>query len=229
MRLSVGCIETHRNHLPKSASSPSIFTLSLMAVQLRTRLEQIIGQPVSPAVVFNHPSVKALSEFVVAQVEARLGDPAKGEGAGSDQGSPVTSGSTGAEPGSKALPTEEGAGSEVRQLLDAEAACRLAVYLHGAAGDLAEADEGELSMTAADLADHLGDAVRSVGIEGVAQAGGAQDEADGEKQGEKHSEKHGEKHGEAPDQKRTIVQEITRTTVRNSIHIPPGDQTYSKE
>ena len=28
------------------------------------------------------------------------------------------------------------------QLLDAEAACRLAVYLHGAAGDLAEADEG---------------------------------------------------------------------------------------
>jgi ADP-dependent NAD(P)H-hydrate dehydratase / NAD(P)H-hydrate epimerase len=45
------------------------------------------------------------------------------------------------------------------QLLDAEAACRLAVYLHGAAGDLAEADEGELSMTAADLAGHLGDAV----------------------------------------------------------------------
>ena len=29
------------------------------------------------------------------------------------------------------------------QLLDAEAACKLAVYLHGAAGDLAEADEGE--------------------------------------------------------------------------------------
>ena len=30
------------------------------------------------------------------------------------------------------------------QLLDAEAACRLAVYLHGMAGDLAEADEGEV-------------------------------------------------------------------------------------
>jgi len=29
------------------------------------------------------------------------------------------------------------------QLLDAEAACKLAVYLHGMAGDLAEADEGE--------------------------------------------------------------------------------------
>ena len=28
------------------------------------------------------------------------------------------------------------------QLLDAEAACKLAVYLHGTAGDLAEADEG---------------------------------------------------------------------------------------
>ena len=33
------------------------------------------------------------------------------------------------------------------QLLDAEAACRLAVYLHGLAGDLAEADEGEVAMT----------------------------------------------------------------------------------
>ena len=45
------------------------------------------------------------------------------------------------------------------QLLDPEAACKLAVYLHGAAGDLAEADEGEISMTAADLAGRLGDAV----------------------------------------------------------------------
>jgi NAD(P)H-hydrate epimerase len=45
------------------------------------------------------------------------------------------------------------------QLLDAEAACRLAVYLHGMAGDLAEADEGEVAMTAGDLAAHLGDAV----------------------------------------------------------------------
>jgi NAD(P)H-hydrate epimerase len=45
------------------------------------------------------------------------------------------------------------------QLLDAEAACRLGVYLHGAAGELAEADEGEVSMTAGDLADHVGDAI----------------------------------------------------------------------
>jgi len=45
------------------------------------------------------------------------------------------------------------------QLLDAEAACKLAVYLHGMAGDLTEADEGEVSMTAADLVRHLGDAV----------------------------------------------------------------------
>jgi hydroxyethylthiazole kinase-like uncharacterized protein yjeF len=45
------------------------------------------------------------------------------------------------------------------QLLDAEAACRLAVYLHGAAGELADADEGEVSMTAVDLAEHIGDAI----------------------------------------------------------------------
>lgn len=45
------------------------------------------------------------------------------------------------------------------QLLDAEAACKLGVYLHALAGDLTEADEGEVAMTAADLAGHLGDAV----------------------------------------------------------------------
>ena len=45
------------------------------------------------------------------------------------------------------------------QLLDAEAACKLAVYLHGMAGDLSEADEGEIAMTASDVADHLGDAI----------------------------------------------------------------------
>jgi ADP-dependent NAD(P)H-hydrate dehydratase / NAD(P)H-hydrate epimerase len=45
------------------------------------------------------------------------------------------------------------------QLLDAEAACKLATYLHGAAGELADADEGEVSMTASDLASHIGDAV----------------------------------------------------------------------
>src|SRR5205823_12213683 len=38
------------------------------------------------------------------------------------------------------------------QLLDAEAACKIAVYLHGLAGDLAEVDEGEVAMTAGDLA-----------------------------------------------------------------------------
>jgi len=45
------------------------------------------------------------------------------------------------------------------QLLDAEAACKLAVYLHGMAGDLAESHNGEVSMTALDLADHIGAAV----------------------------------------------------------------------
>jgi NAD(P)H-hydrate epimerase len=45
------------------------------------------------------------------------------------------------------------------QLLDAEAACKLAVYLHGSAGDLAESDEGEVALVAGDLAARLGDAV----------------------------------------------------------------------
>jgi NAD(P)H-hydrate epimerase len=48
------------------------------------------------------------------------------------------------------------------QLLDAEAACKLGVYLHGVAGDLAEADEGEVAMIAGDVAAHLGDAVMEV-------------------------------------------------------------------
>ncbi len=46
------------------------------------------------------------------------------------------------------------------QLLDAEAACRLAVFLHGAAGDLAEVNQGQVSMIATDLLDHLGDALK---------------------------------------------------------------------
>lgn len=45
------------------------------------------------------------------------------------------------------------------QLLDAEAACRLAVFLHGAAGDLAESDEGQVAMVATDVLGHLGDAL----------------------------------------------------------------------
>jgi ADP-dependent NAD(P)H-hydrate dehydratase / NAD(P)H-hydrate epimerase len=45
------------------------------------------------------------------------------------------------------------------QLLDAEAACRLGVFLHGVAGDLAEASEGELAMTASDVLAHVGDAM----------------------------------------------------------------------
>jgi len=46
------------------------------------------------------------------------------------------------------------------QLLDAEAACRLAVFLHGAAGDLAEAAEGQAGMTATDVVASLGEALR---------------------------------------------------------------------
>jgi ADP-dependent NAD(P)H-hydrate dehydratase / NAD(P)H-hydrate epimerase len=48
------------------------------------------------------------------------------------------------------------------QLLDAEAACRLAVFLHGAAGDLGEASEGQVAMTATDLLAHLGEALKQL-------------------------------------------------------------------
>ena len=45
------------------------------------------------------------------------------------------------------------------QVHDPELACILGVYLHGAAGDLAADDEGQVSMTAADVVGHIGDAV----------------------------------------------------------------------
>ena len=47
----------------------------------------------------------------------------------------------------------------IAQLLDTEPACTLAVYLHGLAGDLAEANESEVSLIARDLVDRIGDAV----------------------------------------------------------------------
>ena len=53
-------------------------------------------------------------------------------------------------------------GAWLAQLLDAEAACKLAVYLHGSAGELADADNGEVSMTAGDLVEHIGDAILEV-------------------------------------------------------------------
>jgi ADP-dependent NAD(P)H-hydrate dehydratase / NAD(P)H-hydrate epimerase len=46
------------------------------------------------------------------------------------------------------------------QLLDAEGACRLGVFLHGTAGDLAEASEGQVPMVASDVSSHLGKALR---------------------------------------------------------------------
>lgn len=61
------------------------------------------------------------------------------------------------------------------QLLDAEGASRLGVYLHGHAGDLAMADLGEVALTASDLLTYLGDAVLELAAEHT--AGG---EADGE-------------------------------------------------
>ncbi len=48
------------------------------------------------------------------------------------------------------------------QLHDGEAACKLAVYLHGAAGDLAATDVGEFALIASDIIGHLGPAVRAL-------------------------------------------------------------------
>jgi NAD(P)H-hydrate epimerase len=45
------------------------------------------------------------------------------------------------------------------QLLDAEAACRLAVFVHGAAGDLAESAVGQVAMIATDVVARLGEAL----------------------------------------------------------------------
>ena len=47
-------------------------------------------------------------------------------------------------------------------LLDAEAACRLAVFLHGAAGDLAESDQGQAALMATDLLARLGPALNQL-------------------------------------------------------------------
>jgi NAD(P)H-hydrate epimerase len=54
------------------------------------------------------------------------------------------------------------------QLLDAEGAARLGVYLHGHAGDLAMADLGEVALTASDLLTYLGDAVLELSAERTA-------------------------------------------------------------
>jgi hydroxyethylthiazole kinase-like uncharacterized protein yjeF len=48
------------------------------------------------------------------------------------------------------------------QLLDAEAACRLSVFLHGVAGDMAEVSEGQTAMIATDLIALLGDALTQI-------------------------------------------------------------------
>lgn len=57
------------------------------------------------------------------------------------------------------------------QMLDAEGACKLGVYLHGYAGDLADADEGETALTASDVLHHLGDAVLELAAERTAGSG----------------------------------------------------------
>jgi NAD(P)H-hydrate epimerase len=48
------------------------------------------------------------------------------------------------------------------QLLDAEMACILAVFLHGVAGDLAAVEHGQTSMVASDLLEQLGPALKQL-------------------------------------------------------------------
>lgn len=48
------------------------------------------------------------------------------------------------------------------QLRDAQKAARLAVYVHGLAGDLAQSDRGQVALIASDLIAHLGDAVQEL-------------------------------------------------------------------
>jgi NAD(P)H-hydrate epimerase len=48
------------------------------------------------------------------------------------------------------------------QLRDPFNAARLAVYLHGAAGDLAQTDRGASALIAGDIIAHLGDAIQDV-------------------------------------------------------------------
>ena len=57
------------------------------------------------------------------------------------------------------------------QLLDAEAACRLAVFLHGAAGDRAAAERGQVTMTASDLLANVGTALSAL-LNGPAEEAG---------------------------------------------------------
>jgi len=55
------------------------------------------------------------------------------------------------------------------QVRPIEDACALAVYLHGAAGDLAAADEGESGLIAGDVLARLGRAARNLGAPAGAQ------------------------------------------------------------
>ena len=62
-------------------------------------------------------------------------------------------------------PTWEGlrpTSDKLRETLFNILAPRIAVFLHGAAGDLAEASEGQVAMVATDVIAHLGDALNQL-------------------------------------------------------------------
>ena len=57
----------------------------------------------------------------------------------------------------------------VAQLVETETACALAVCVHGMAGDLAAAAQGEVGMIASDLGQALGLAVQQLSADGGAR------------------------------------------------------------
>ena len=62
----------------------------------------------------------------------------------------------------KAVPATHAPAASDLTWFDAERACRLGVFLHGAAGDLAESRMGQAGMVAGDLLRHLGPALQQL-------------------------------------------------------------------
>ncbi len=56
----------------------------------------------------------------------------------------------------------------VAQLVETQSACAVAVCVHGMAGDLAAAAQGEIGMIASDLGQALGPAMKQLSAEGGA-------------------------------------------------------------
>jgi acyl carrier protein len=47
---------------------------SLMSVELKTRLEKLVGRPLPTTLTFNYPSVRALADFLTRELAAKVPD-----------------------------------------------------------------------------------------------------------------------------------------------------------